>query len=112
VIADETMQTLVANRLVELDLSLRQAAARTEGMITFVTIGNIARGYTPDRYSAKTLRGLALALDLPLSRIQAVAEQGAGGGGTPFILPDKARWLTARDRRAVIAVMNALLAKS
>jgi transcriptional regulator with XRE-family HTH domain len=77
VIADETMQTLVANRLVELDLSLRQAAARTEGMITFVTIGNIARGYTPDRYSAKTLRGLALALDLPLSRIQAVAVMNA-----------------------------------
>ena len=103
-----TLATLVRARLDELDLSYRQAAERSGGLVSYTHLHAIATGTRSVRVTAETLRGVAKALALPL---EAVAEAaGAPEQWRPFVLPDEAGWLNDGQRRAVLAVVRQFLA--
>lgn len=68
-----TLTELVRSRLAELGLSARAAAARTHGGISHATIATFTNGQHSGRITDKTAAGLAVALDLPISRIYEAA---------------------------------------
>ena len=103
------MQELVANRLAELDLSLRRAADKSGGLVSHAALNGIVLGKHGGRYEERTLQGIALALDVPLSKVQKTAELDAGPSVTEFRLPKKAGRLTPKQRQAVLKMVDALL---
>ena len=103
------LQQLVLDRMAELDLSFREAAAKSSGKISAAALNNIATGNkTPKHYSDKSLEGIALALDVRLSVVRKAAGE-TEKTPTEFRLPKKAQRLTAKQRQAVLAMVNALL---
>lgn len=106
------LEKFVAARLAELGdergpLSYRAAADKAEGLISFQLLHLMATGQGPGRHSDRTLRGIALALDVPQAKIIELA--GQAPRETEFRLPKKANKLTEKDRKAVEALVNALL---
>lgn len=101
------MQKLVSERLAHLGLSYRAAAQRANGLLSHTTIQRIANGESAGPWSVKTLRGLSLALDLPLSEIEKAAQ--VPSAGTKFRVPAEWDRLTASERAAVTSMVNALL---
>jgi transcriptional regulator with XRE-family HTH domain len=104
-----SLQDLVTSRLAELGLSYRAAAARSGGFVSHAHLSNIAKGRS-GRIAADKLRGVALAIDVPLSVVEEAAFKGPDSD-PEFRLPKKANKLTDRDRKAVLAIVNALLEK-
>lgn len=102
------LQTLIVNRMAELGLSYRSAAARSGGLVSHATINNIVKGTHAGSFNDETLRGLALAVDVAQSRVREAAGMSRESP-TEFRLPKKANKLTAQDRRAVLAMVDALL---
>jgi len=103
------LQKLVADRLAELDLSYRRAAARSGGLVSHATLNQLVLGReTVTGKSHKTLQGIALAIDLPLSVVAEAAGQ-TPKEPTEFRLPKKANKLSPKQRRAILAMVNALL---
>jgi hypothetical protein len=104
------LQELVTSRLADLDLSYRAAAARSNGLISHGTVNYIAQGVTrPESLQPRTIRGLALALDLPVSEVERAVHESGGKLTVEFRLPKKADKLSPAQRRAVLAFVNALL---
>lgn len=104
------LQQLVLDRLAALDLSYRAAAEKADGLLTHGTLNNIALGrYKVDGISPRTRKGIALALDVPLSQVEKTYEEARADPPTEFRLPQKADKLTPTQRKAVVAFVNALL---
>lgn len=106
------LQELVIGRLAELDLSYRRAAERTNGLCSYATLNHIALGrQAADGVTARTAKGLSLALDVPLSLVQQAISDStdAAKAAVEFRLPKKAEKLTPKQRKAVLAFVNALL---
>lgn len=104
------LQKLVTDRLAELNRSYRQAAEESNGLVSHATINHIALGRTSwQRLPDKTLRGLALALDVPYSRVKTAWDESKNVPETTFILPKSAEQLTPKQRKAVLAFVSALL---
>lgn len=101
------MQKLVTERLQALGLSYRAAASRANGLLSHTTVQRIANGDSAGSWSTKTLRGLSLALDVPLSEVEKVA--GVPAEGTKFRVPAEWDRLTPTERATVQAVASALL---
>lgn len=91
----------------ELGLTLRGAAERSGGLVSHANIANIVHGTHGPAYSERTMKGLALAIDVPYSRVVEAVEKGLPDD---FRLPKKARDLTMAQRRAVLSMIDALLA--
>ena len=70
------LQELIGTRLTELNLSQRAASLRASNLLNPNTIGRILRGETL-RITDQTVAGLALALDVPQSRVQEAADAAA-----------------------------------
>jgi hypothetical protein len=68
-----TLDALVTQRLAELGISSRAAAARSRDRVSYETVRKIASGKHSGRISDQTAAGLALALDVPLGRIYEAA---------------------------------------
>lgn len=103
----ETLAELVAAKRGELGLSYRQAAERSQGLISHSRLAAIENG--EDRgVSDALLRGISTALDLPISRVRKAA--GAPPTDRPFTLPARANRLTPRERRLVLNLVDTLLA--
>jgi len=68
-VSRESLQELVTLRLAELDLSLRAAAARTNGGLSYETLRNLSRGRHRGVVSDRVAQGLATALSVPVSRV-------------------------------------------
>jgi hypothetical protein len=112
------LQTLILNRLSELGdgtspLPYRHAAARSvvdgKPLVSHATLQSIAVGKHTGNLSEDTIHGIALALDVPQSRVRE-AMGLPSGTPTEFRLPAKANRLTASQRRAILKVVDALLA--
>ena len=101
------LQRLVQNRLAELDLTLRAASRRSGGLVSYTTVHNFATGKHRGNISEDTIRGLALALDVPASQIRELA--GQGEPPKEFRLPKRAEKLTPMQRKAVLRMVDALL---
>ena len=102
------LQELVVNRMAELGLSFRRAADKSGGMVSHSTLSNIALGAHGGKFEPDTLPGIALALDLPLSKVETAAG-GRESAPPVFKLPKEANYLTASERRAVEVMVRALL---
>ena len=102
------LQTLVLTRMAELGLSFRTAAARSGGNVSHSTLNNIVLGKHGGQFDDETLHGIALALDLPQSRVRE-AVGATRDAPTEFRLPRKANKLSPAERRAVLTLVDALL---
>lgn len=103
---DETLQDLILRRLSEQEISARTAAERSHGLVAHFTLSRYARGESR-KLNAKTAQGIALALDVPMDVVMRAAGLPMTPG--PFELPARAHLLTSKERRAVVAVVDALL---
>lgn len=103
------LQELLVNRRAELGRSYREAADKAGGLVSHGTLYNVERGIHRTKFTDDVLRGIALAYDLPLTQVQA-AVGDARVASTEFRLPKKADQLTAADRRALLVMVDALLA--
>ena len=106
------LQQLVESRLREMGdhrgpLSTRQAAARAGGKVSYETLRLIRTGRHSGSISQDVAEGLALALDVPLTRVLAVAGRRIPQG--PFVLPKRAEALTKSERNVVLSVVDAIL---
>lgn len=102
-----TLAELVSARRHELGLSLRQAAERSGGLISHGHLGGIESDAVQRTPSDRVLRGISAALDIPITELRRAA--GVPPRQTPFTLPDRARQLSAKERRLVLQLVDALL---
>lgn len=108
------LQRLVRERLIELGskdrpLSVRDAAARANNAISHETIRQIAAGEHSGRMEDRTVNALAVAIDVPRSRVLQALHRTQTQPLQPFRLPERANRLGLRQRRAVLTVVDAML---
>lgn len=103
-----TLPELIKNRMAELELSYRDLARAAGGLVSHGTIHAIASGRHAGHYDDKTLQGIALAINLPQSKVREAAGMDPRTP-TEFRLPKKANRLTASERKAILAMVDALL---
>jgi hypothetical protein len=106
------LQQLVQDRLREMGdrrgpLSTRQAAARSGGKVSYETLRLIVSGRHSGNIGEEVAEGLALALDVPLSRIYTAAARRAPLGR--FELPRRADRLNRSEREVILSVVDAIL---
>lgn len=83
------LQTLIQNRLAELDMSYREAAAKTGGLISFSYLQQIATGAKDAKnLGDKKLLGLSLAIAVPQGQVEE-AVKASQGVTTEFRMPAK-----------------------
>lgn len=102
------LQELIVTRMAELDLSFRGASARSGGLVSHGTLNAITLGRHSGHFDDETLRGIALALDLPQSKVREAAGMDPRTP-TEFRLPKKANRLSPSERKAILAMVDALL---
>jgi transcriptional regulator with XRE-family HTH domain len=102
---------LIAARRRELELSLRQVDERTASHGCRVSYSTLHDIETQQRntLSDPMLVSIAAALNMPLAQLRQAAGK-TPRQPPPFQLPARAVELNARERRAVLAVVDALLA--
>lgn len=99
---------LIRTELAKKNLTYREAEARSGGMVKAANLNKIANGRYNHEVGDDTLRGIALAIGVPLSRVR--KEAGKAPSEPPlFDVPDEARYLTPAQRRAVLAVISSML---
>ena len=104
------IQQLVKERLAADNLTYRDAAARSGGLVSHATLNQIALAKYPlARVNPRTIRGLALALDVKVRDVEEALKASGGNAPSEFTLPPKANQLTAKQRKAVLAFIDALL---
>lgn len=103
------LQTLITDRLAELDRTFREAADHANGLITHGHINQLTLGRASASMRPKTIGALALALDLPRQRVQDAVDASKGDEPTSFVLPKQAEGLGPKQRKAVLALVDALL---
>lgn len=104
----KTLATLVADRREQLGVSLREVADASGGLVSKTHVSAVERDelHVP---SDRVLRGLALALDLPVETVFSAAGRSAKVL-PPFKVPDRAQRLNVRERRLVLELIDTLLA--
>jgi hypothetical protein len=102
-----SLQRLVADRLAELNRSYREAARQSGGLVSHGTLQKIATGQHSGNLEESTLRGIALAIDVPISQAREAA--GTRDDFGDFQLPERASKLRPKQRKALLAMMDALL---
>lgn len=104
----EALRALIRAELARQDISFREAAARAKGLVSYATLNVIATGNHSGEISDRTLSGIALALDIPVRKVREA--YGLQGVEPPeFQLPDRAKRLNVKQRKAVIAMVDAFL---
>lgn len=102
------MADLIMTARKENGWSLRQVAGWSNGLVSASRLHTIEQGAIPA--DDRILVGIAAALDLPLADVRAAAGRSRATPLPPFRLPAQADQLTERERKAVLAVVGAMLA--
>jgi transcriptional regulator with XRE-family HTH domain len=85
-----------------------QAIAEARGVkVTNTSISKYLRG-EPETPSEKILRAFSVALNIPMARLREAAGVSAGEP-EPFVLPESANRLTARQRELFLHTIRVLL---
>jgi len=87
----------------------RPLARRSGGMVSVSTLNSIATGRHSGRVSASSLRGIARATGEPVADVAALVGVELSDEMPRFVLPRRADRLTHRQRRVVLAVVDAIL---
>lgn len=103
-----TLAELVAARREELELSLRQAAEKSGGLVSSSGLHSIERGMSVAITEA-TVVGLAEALDLAPNTIRRAAGLAQTSLLPPFTVPARANRLNMRERKLVLNLIDTLL---
>lgn len=104
----QPLSALVADARAHAGLSLRQVAEASGGLLSKTHVAAIERGDTV-RVTDRTLAGLAMALGLSAAKLRAAAGLSSRVL-PPFEVPSRANRLSLRERKVVLAVIDALLA--
>ncbi|MGL5828861.1 MAG: hypothetical protein ACRC0L_04740 [Angustibacter sp.] len=88
-------------------LSARQAAGRSDGLVSYETLRLLLRGQHSGVISRDTAQGIAQALEVPLEQVLRLAGQRVPLG--PFTLPERADTLVPAERAVVLSVVDAIL---
>lgn len=105
------LQQLVAERLEELGLSLREAAGKSGGKISHSTLARFSRGDFVGRIRPDTVLGLARALQVTESVVWKAAEDTVRPEA--FVrLSNQFHVLTAEEQERVMDLMRELYAES
>lgn len=97
------------SRRVKAGLSLRQVAekAAAQGVaVSSSTLHAVESGQRVD-VSDRVLAGIAAGLGCPEAEVRRAA--GRPASRRPFVLPERAELLTARERRLILGMVDALL---
>jgi hypothetical protein len=105
------LSRLVAERLRELHLSYEAAEAQAGRLVSHGTLHRLAAGLHRGALRENTIRGVALALDLPQSTVRAALPRKMEHPTRPFVLPPRADQLDAAERRLVLDHIDRLIAK-
>lgn len=105
---DSPLRRLVMERLAELGISQREAARRSQGLVSQETVAVIVQGRHAYRMKDRTIAGLSLALQVPESRMREAAGMPKTLG--PWRLDPKFDRLTPEHRALVESLASALLA--
>lgn len=92
----------------DLDLSSRQVAERSNGDISPAAVANYRRGIHSAAPTDRILRGLSLALGIPLRQLQRAA--GVKESVGQWAPPPEAHQLDRKQRRMVEAMIKMLVA--
>lgn len=88
------------------------AAAGTDGqgraLLSSTTVSDIERGRRT-QVTPRALEGLSVALGVPITRLREASGNTGRVPSAPFVLPDRANLLTAKERRLVLAMVDGLL---
>lgn len=108
----DRLQYLVVTRLIELGtggkpLSARQAALRSRGAVSYDTLYRIIRGEHSGRIKDRVAKGIAEALELPLTDVYEAV--GAPRPATRWLWPERFDRLTPYRRGLVESYAAALL---
>lgn len=109
----ERLQDLILRRLAELGdetgpLSAREAARRAEGLVSYETLRNLARGVRhTGRISNRVAEGISRALQVPVTKVYEAA--GIQQPGDRWRLPERFDRLPVEQRRLVEDLASALL---
>lgn len=109
----ERLQDLILRRLAELGdangpMSAREAARRAEGLVSYETLRNLARGVRhTGRISDRVAEGISRALQIPVAKVYEAA--GVQQPGERWRLPPRFDRLPVEQRRLVEDVASALL---
>lgn len=107
------LQNLILTRLQELGdetgpLTAREAARNADGLVSYETIRNLARGVRhTGRISDRVAEGLSRALHVPVGKVYAAA--GAQQPGERWVWPERFNRLDPAQRALVEDVAAALL---
>jgi transcriptional regulator with XRE-family HTH domain len=100
------LQRLIINRLADLGLTYREAADRSSGLISFGRLNQIANGNLGN-LTEKTIRGIALACDVPPAAVRELAVSDVEP--VQFRLPERTAYLSPRSRKLLMDMTNTLL---
>lgn len=103
----ESLAALVAARRADLHLSLREVAEKSDGLLSTTTVNAVENGERLT-VSEDTIRGLSVALDIPLKKVRAAA--GYSAEDLPPFKLKRGELLNARERRLVQELVDALIA--
>lgn len=109
----ERLQDLILTRLAELGddsgpMSAREAARKAEGLVSYETLRNLARGVRhTGRITDRVAEGISRALQVPAARVYAAA--GIPVPGRRWEWPPRFDRLPIEDRRHVEDIAAALL---
>lgn len=109
----QSLQTLVLSRLQALGdetgpMTAREAARRSEGMVSYETLRNLARGVRhTGRITDRVAEGISLALQVPVAKVYEAA--GAPVPGERWKWPQRFDRLDPAQRSLVEDVAAALL---
>jgi len=106
---EPSVAVLVQAALDRKGVSIRDAAARTDGRLSHSQIARILRGQSA-QCQPDTLRALSDALSIPITKLRKANGAHNGRVPTPFILPERANELSIAERRVVVNMIGALLA--
>jgi hypothetical protein len=105
------IQKLVLDRLAALNLSYREAAEASGGLISHGYLNQLSLGRLPKAFRGPVINGIALALDVPVSVVQQAVDGSLvrSPQDTVFKLPTRAETLTPKEQKAVLSYIDALL---
>lgn len=106
--SEQSLPSLVRNRLAELNISPTEAARRSQGLVSAETLRLIARGAHNGQLRSTVPQGIALALEVPLADVLAAAGMPERHGRWDW--PHRFDVLDPHERRVVESVAASIMA--
>lgn len=103
----DQLSALVVSRLLELNLSAREAAKRSRGRVSYSTLRNIARGVHGGAITDRVAEGISMALEVPLRLVYEAAK--APQPMSRWEWPSRFDRLMPEERRLIEEMAAALL---